>query len=134
MCSDGKVKQYYARQKYWKIYETLLNIDGVTYALQTNPEKPWFIRDFGKTVLASQDGVACKFNRKEFEEMFDITHDSDSCGVFECFHCGHRSVIWDCDYDYGDLGYDGEGIVQMLHCENCGAHIEYMIDCGGDDE
>ena len=25
------------------------------------------------------------------------------------------------------MGYDGEGIVHILHCENCGAYIEYQI-------
>lgn len=48
-------------------------------------------------------------------------------GVYECFHCGQRSVVWDCDYDYEDFGYEGEGIVQILHCINCGAEIEYRI-------
>lgn len=47
--------------------------------------------------------------------------------VYECFHCGSRSVIWDCDYSFEDFGYEGEGIVQTLHCENCGAEIEYRI-------
>ena len=47
--------------------------------------------------------------------------------MYECFHCGCRSVIWDCDYDFADFGYDGLGIVQTLHCENCGAEIEYRI-------
>ena len=36
----------------------------------------------------------------------------------QCFHCGNNSVMWDCDYDFKDFGYEGEGIVQMLHCEN----------------
>lgn len=31
--------------------------------------------------------------------------------MFECFHCLHKSVVWDCDYDFEDFGYDGEGIV-----------------------
>jgi len=30
---------------------------------------------------------------------------SDSGGVYECFHCGARSVIWDCDFSYDDYGY-----------------------------
>lgn len=47
--------------------------------------------------------------------------------MYECFHCGCRSVIWDCDYDFEDFGYEGEGIVQVLHCTNCGAEIEYRI-------
>lgn len=44
-----------------------------------------------------------------------------------CFHCLRNSVIWDCDYEFSDFGYDGEGVVQILHCENCGAEIEYRI-------
>lgn len=47
--------------------------------------------------------------------------------MYECFHCGAKAVIWDCDYDFEDFGYEGEGVVQVLHCENCGAYIEYRI-------
>lgn len=54
--------------------------------------------------------------------------------MYECFHCGSRSVIWDCDYDFSDFFYDGEGIVQMCHCENCGAEIEYRIRFGEEEE
>ena len=50
--------------------------------------------------------------------------------MYECFHCGARAVIWDCDYDFEDFGYEGEGIVQTLHCANCGAEIEYRINLG----
>ena len=48
----------------------------------------------------------------------------------ECFHCGSKSVIWDADFEYEDFGLDGKGIVQTCHCENCGATIWYLIDCG----
>ena len=54
--------------------------------------------------------------------------------MYECFHCGCRSVIWDCDYDAEDLGYADPGIVQMLHCDNCGAEITYYIATGQSDE
>ena len=47
--------------------------------------------------------------------------------MFECFHCGCQTVIWDNDFSYKDCGYEGEGIVQFLHCTNCGAEIEYRI-------
>lgn len=47
--------------------------------------------------------------------------------MFECFHCLHRSVIWQCDYTFDDCGIEGNGIVQVLHCENCGADIEYYV-------
>ena len=36
--------------------------------------------------------------------------------MYECFHCGSISVIW-----------DGEGIIHECHCENCGARITYRI-------
>jgi transcription elongation factor Elf1 len=55
--------------------------------------------------------------------------------MYECFHCGARAVIWDCDYDFEDFGYEGEGIVHILHCSNCGAEIEYdipIMDEGGE--
>lgn len=51
--------------------------------------------------------------------------------MFECFHCGLMQVIWDCDYTFEDYGIEGEGIVQELHCENCGASIIYMVPADG---
>lgn len=53
--------------------------------------------------------------------------------MYECFHCGCRAVIWDCDYDFEDFGYEGAGIVQICHCTNCGAEIEYRISFDNDD-
>lgn len=47
--------------------------------------------------------------------------------MYECFHCGSRSVCWDSDFDFEDFGMEGEGIVHVLHCSNCGAEIEYYI-------
>lgn len=47
--------------------------------------------------------------------------------MYECFHCGNRSVVWDSDFSFEDMGYDGEGIVNVCHCTNCGAYIEYRI-------
>lgn len=38
------------------------------------------------------------------------------------------------DYDFSDFGYEGEGIVQMCHCANCGAEIEYRIRLDQDAE
>ncbi len=53
--------------------------------------------------------------------------------MFECFHCLNRSLIWDCDYDYEDFGYEGKGIVQLLHCASCGAEVEYRIPITDED-
>ena len=47
--------------------------------------------------------------------------------MFECFHCLSRSVIWDSDFTFEDLGYKGKGLVHFCHCTNCGAEIEYRI-------
>lgn len=47
--------------------------------------------------------------------------------MYQCFHCLNNTLCWDCDYDFADFGYDGEGIVQILHCASCGAEVEYRI-------
>ncbi len=47
--------------------------------------------------------------------------------MYECFHCGHRSVVWQADFDFEDFGLEGEGIVHCCHCCNCGADIEYYV-------
>ena len=47
--------------------------------------------------------------------------------MFECFHCGSRSVIWQSDFDFEDYGLEGQGIIHVLHCQECGAEIEYYI-------
>ena len=54
--------------------------------------------------------------------------------MYECFHCLSKSVIWDCDYTFEDFGYEGEGLVQICHCVNCGAEIEYRIPIGDSNE
>ena len=47
--------------------------------------------------------------------------------MFECFHCGEKGVIWDNDFSFDEMGYEGEGIVHICHCSRCGAEIEYRI-------
>lgn len=47
--------------------------------------------------------------------------------MYECFHCLARAVIWEADFSFEDYGYEGEGIIQNLHCTNFGAEIQYMI-------
>ena len=61
-------------------------------------------------------------------------NETGSSGLFECFHCLSRSVVWDSDFDFEDYGLEGEGIVQCLHCTNCGAQIEYYVPIGGEEE
>ena len=47
--------------------------------------------------------------------------------MYECFHCLHRAVIWDCDFSFEDYGYEGEGLIHECHCTHCGAQITYCI-------
>lgn len=47
--------------------------------------------------------------------------------MFQYFHCLQNTLCWEYDYDYEDYGYEGEDIVQILHCSNCGAKVEYRI-------
>ena len=54
--------------------------------------------------------------------------------MYQCFHCLKESVVWSCDYDFEDLGYEGEGIVHICHCANCGAEIEYRIANNNEEE
>ena len=54
--------------------------------------------------------------------------------MFECFHCLARAVIWDADFTFEDFGYEGEGIVHVCHCSNCGAEILYNIRIGDEDD
>ena len=54
--------------------------------------------------------------------------------MYECFHCLSRSVIWDSDFTFEDVGLEGEGIVHFCHCANCGAQIEYYIRLDDDEE
>ena len=47
--------------------------------------------------------------------------------MYECFHCGEKTVGWDSDFDPEDYGIEGEGVVHNLHCSNCGAEIQYVV-------
>ena len=47
--------------------------------------------------------------------------------MYQCFHCLKYAVAWDNDFDFEDYGIDGEGIVHVCHCGNCGAEIEYFV-------
>lgn len=53
--------------------------------------------------------------------------------MYECFHCGFRSVIWDSDFTFEDYGLEGEGLVHHCHCTNCGAEIEYYVPITDED-
>lgn len=47
--------------------------------------------------------------------------------MYECFHCGHKAVIWDADFAYDEYFPEGNGIIHECHCTKCGAQITYII-------
>lgn len=55
-------------------------------------------------------------------------------GGYQCFHCLTNGVYWQGDFSFEDYGLEGEGIVQVCHCANCGADIEYYISTEEKDE
>lgn len=79
--------------------------------------------------LAADAMELIKEQQKTIDEM------TKPHGVYECFHCGARAVVLDCDYDGEDYGMS-EGIVHACHCANCDAEITYFIstDGGQDDD
>lgn len=54
--------------------------------------------------------------------------------MYQCFHCGANSVSWDADFTFEDYGFEGEGIVQICHCNSCGADIWYLISLDEEEE
>ena len=46
-----------------------------------------------------------------------------------CISCGHE-LVWQNDFDFEDYGCEGDGIVSVWYCPNCGAMHEVYISCG----
>lgn len=51
--------------------------------------------------------------------------------IMNCFFCGGR-VIWGCDYSFEDFMLDGEGIVSVHTCSECGAEWQGYLSCDED--
>ena len=55
-------------------------------------------------------------------------------GTYQCFHCGCNTVSWCSDFSFEDYGLEGEGVINVCHCSNCGADIEYYVPIGVDND
>lgn len=55
-------------------------------------------------------------------------------GSYQCFHCLSSSVNWQSDFSFEDYGLEGEGVINVCHCSNCGADIEYYVPIDSSDE
>lgn len=51
----------------------------------------------------------------------------DIKGTYQCFHCLSNSVVWQADFSFEDYGLEDEGIINVCHCSNCDADIEYFV-------
>ena len=54
--------------------------------------------------------------------------------MYQCFHCCQMTVVWNSDFTFEEMGYDGEGVVHICRCSNCGAEIEYRVPGAIDEE
>ena len=52
--------------------------------------------------------------------------------MYTCYHCGADAVVQDSDFTFEDYNYEGDGLVCVYHCNNCGAYIEYKIPMNDD--
>ena len=71
-------------------------------------------------------------NGIKIKQILDKVKD-ETITSFQCFHCLTDNVSWDCDYNFEDLDYEGQGTVHILHCTNCGAEIEYKVHADTED-
>jgi len=70
--------------------------------------------------------TSLKQKQQDKAGLFKLIRNGES-KMYECFHCGCHAVSWDSDFDFEDMGYEGEGVVHICHCSNCGAEIEYRV-------
>lgn len=54
--------------------------------------------------------------------------------MYQCFYCLSDSVVKGSTYGFEECGYEGEGILNVYHCINCGAEIEYRIPMNQEEE
>ena len=46
--------------------------------------------------------------------------------MIRCYHCGEE-MIWNNDFDFEDVGREGDGVASFFHCPNCGTEAEIYV-------
>ena len=46
--------------------------------------------------------------------------------MVKCYNC-NSEMIWGSDFDFDDLGYEGEGIVSCFTCPTCDTYAEFVV-------
>ena len=49
--------------------------------------------------------------------------------MHECINCHKKSLVWCADFDFADYEYEGEGVVSVYKCSNCGAEVVCKVKC-----
>ena len=100
-------------------------VKGVAYKYQLGS-----FGELAKVDTSKENTEKAKEHRQIAEWLKAYKELTKPTGTYECFHCGHRTVVWGSDFDFSDYGYEGEGIVHTCTCANCGAEIEYRVSLG----
>lgn len=83
-------------------------------------------------IIFGDDGY---YGKSLFETLMENKKEKND-NMYQCFHCGANAVSWGSDFDFEDYCFamendNGEvtdkGKVHVLHCNNCGADIEYYV-------
>ena len=105
--------------------------EAINHCEEKAEEKRQLIEKYKNCISNSEYESDCIKCAEEHEQLAEwLKHYRElikPSGTYECFHCGHKSVIWDSDFDFSDYGLEGEGVIHVCHCANCGAEIEYQI-------
>ena len=51
----------------------------------------------------------------------------------KCWFC-NSNLIWNNDFNFEDYGVEGEGIVAVLTCSECGAFFEGYLRTDGEED
>lgn len=57
-----------------------------------------------------------------------MMHDSEAAGsALQCYYCGAFAVGIVADFTFEDFDLQGDGLIYVCRCGNCGSVIEYRI-------
>ena len=75
---------------------------------------PYYAKKYYKESNGNFDEFM-ELRKKHYKRM------AEKMSGYQCFHCLEFAVSWDSDFSFEDMMIEGEGIVHMCHCNNCGA-------------
>ena len=46
--------------------------------------------------------------------------------MVKCYNCD-TEMIWQNDFDFDEVGYEGEGVISSFTCPECDTYAEFVI-------